>query len=302
MTSRYYAYRLKEERKESYSIGQDSRMQILQSEWFEGKKCWDIGCNTGELTVAMARAFEPAYLLGTDLDLTLIHQARNNIKKYYVQLQQHLTGSNTTVQDILEHNQNHPAKSEFHKAVQSWTERKDLNTMPLSFQLWNIQQQAPKESTTTLPDVPLGLSASGLKFPYNIVFQRQDIVQDYPTLVKASSSSRYGESYDTICCFSVTKWIHLYHGDAGIKTLFQIVYDNLMPGGKFILEPQPWKSYHKRRYMSDVTARHYAAIELRPKDFQHYLLTTQHFRTCEFLQRCETAAKGFRRPVYVFTK
>ena len=42
---------------------------------------------------------------------------------------------------------------------------------------------------------------------------------------------------------SVTKWMHLHGGDDVMREFFQRVKDLLQPGGYFILEPQPWKSY-----------------------------------------------------------
>lgn len=50
-------------------------------------------------------------------------------------------------------------------------------------------------------------------------------------------------SFEAISCMSVTKWIHLHGGDSILAAFFQKVEDALAPGGFFILEPQPWKSY-----------------------------------------------------------
>ncbi len=44
------------------------------------------------------------------------------------------------------------------------------------------------------------------------------------------------EKYDTICCFSTTKWIHLNFGDEGINRLFEKVHKSLRINGLFILE------------------------------------------------------------------
>ena len=52
---------------------------------------------------------------------------------------------------------------------------------------------------------------------------------------------------------SVTKWIHYHHGDEGIATFFRKVYAALRPGGIFILEPQPWKSYKKKQNLTTGT-------------------------------------------------
>ncbi len=53
--------------------------------------------------------------------------------------------------------------------------------------------------------------------------------------------------YDIIIALSLTKWIHLNWGDSGLKRFFKKVYAHLQPGGKFILEPQSFSSYYKRK-------------------------------------------------------
>jgi len=46
--------------------------------------------------------------------------------------------------------------------------------------------------------------------------------------------------FDLICVFSVTMWIHLNHGDKGLRTFINL----LCKQAKFLLlEPQPWKCY-----------------------------------------------------------
>ena len=50
-------------------------------------------------------------------------------------------------------------------------------------------------------------------------------------------------TYDTILCLSVTKWVHLNGGDAALHALLEHICELLAPGGRLILEPQPWSSY-----------------------------------------------------------
>ena len=52
-------------------------------------------------------------------------------------------------------------------------------------------------------------------------------------------------SFDTITCFSVTKWVHLNGGDEALQALLAKVYGLLAPGGRFVVEPQQWVSYKK---------------------------------------------------------
>lgn len=88
--SSYYNYRNKETGKESL----DPRL-ILISKHLEklpefqeakplecllaGKRCLDIGCNTGEVTIEVAKHFSPSWILGVDIDKRLIEQARKRL-------------------------------------------------------------------------------------------------------------------------------------------------------------------------------------------------------------------------------
>ena len=56
--------------------------------------------------------------------------------------------------------------------------------------------------------------------------------------------------YDTIIAFSVTKWIHLNFGDQGLQRFFKRIFRALRPGGRLLLEPQPWSSYRVKRRMT----------------------------------------------------
>ena len=51
--------------------------------------------------------------------------------------------------------------------------------------------------------------------------------------------------FDVALCLSVTKWLHFNGGDAAVSALFDRVFRTLHPGGLFVLEPQPWKSYRQ---------------------------------------------------------
>ncbi|KAI1296591.1 putative RNA methyltransferase Y17G7B.18 [Halotydeus destructor] len=69
---RYYGYRNKG--------CLESRLDVLDKAWFEGKSVLDIGCNAGQVTLAIAENFGPATIRGIDIDPNLIKRARKNIK------------------------------------------------------------------------------------------------------------------------------------------------------------------------------------------------------------------------------
>lgn len=111
-----------------------------------------------------------------------------------------------------------------------------------------------------------------------------------------------GGQYDVLTCLSVTKHIHLQGGDAALLRLFRRAHALLQPGGRFVLEPQPWRSYRKRKNASAESARHYAALRLRPPFVDVLLGPEVGFAAVEALGVPPAAADGYRRPMYCFVK
>ncbi|XP_038078216.1 7SK snRNA methylphosphate capping enzyme-like [Patiria miniata] len=70
---RYYGYRNPDQE-------DDSRIPFLKRKWFEGQTCLDIGCNSGHVTLYVAKNFAPDRITGIDIDGALIGIARKNIR------------------------------------------------------------------------------------------------------------------------------------------------------------------------------------------------------------------------------
>jgi 2-polyprenyl-3-methyl-5-hydroxy-6-metoxy-1,4-benzoquinol methylase len=73
--NRYYGYRNANKEK-------DKRIDVFKEEWFHKKKCLDIGCNVGHLTLWIAKYFQVKSMKGIDIDCKLIQAAKNNIIHY----------------------------------------------------------------------------------------------------------------------------------------------------------------------------------------------------------------------------
>ena len=138
--------------------------------------------------------------------------------------------------------------------------------------------------------------------------------------------------YDTILCLSVTKWVHLNWGDQGMLKLFSSIYSILrfvwildlynikiccyflvsmrflflLPfsnrkGGRLIIEPQPFKSYAKKKKLSPAILENYKSIELKPRDFPAYLVAVVGFKRVSLLHE-SMSVNGFDRQIYECVK
>jgi len=126
----------------------------------------------------------------------------------------------------------------------------------------------------------------------------------YLSLQEIIWKSKSKTKFDTITCFSTTKWIHLNWGDEGIKKLFKKVYDNLKPGGLFVVEPQLWKSYKKKSGLTPEIRNIYKSIQLKPDQFQDYLTNEVKFKFEETVavDSDSTTKNSFERPLLVFRR
>ncbi|KAL7096933.1 hypothetical protein ACP275_10G111500 [Erythranthe tilingii] len=71
----YYGYRV------GQSFDEDPRVKVMKREWFEGKDCLDIGCNSGWITITVAKKFGCRSILGIDIDGDRIEDAQWTLRK-----------------------------------------------------------------------------------------------------------------------------------------------------------------------------------------------------------------------------
>ncbi|CAN6976889.1 unnamed protein product [Brassica oleracea var. botrytis] len=243
----YYGYRI------SNDMDEDPRLKVMKKEWFQGKDCLDIGCNSGVMTIHIGKKkFGCRSILGVDIDSSLIEVARWRLRSF--------VRTQTSAK---------PGEKKAHSGGADGSEEQSI---PLS--------NGSNAETKDLFQV--------------VSFQKENFVH-----TRNLDENRY----DTILCLSVTKWVHLNWGDDGLITLFSKIWRLLNPGGIFVMEPQPWKSYEKNRRVSETTAMNYRNIVLRPEHFQNILLDKIGFRTVEDLtSSLSGVSKGFDRQVLAFQK
>lgn len=128
-----------------------------------------------------------------------------------------------------------------------------------------------------------------------VQFRTENFIQKFPSELYAT--------YDTVLCLSVTKWVHLNWGDEGLIRLFAKIWQVMRPGGILLLEPQPWKSYERKRLVSQVAVENFRDIVFKPDDFRDILLDKIGFRSMEMISTIvPNSTAGFNRPIYLLWK
>ncbi|XP_067879741.1 7SK snRNA methylphosphate capping enzyme-like isoform X2 [Heterodontus francisci] len=240
--SKYYGYR-------NPGRCEDPRLGIFKSDWFRGKDILDLGCNSGHLTLSIAKDLKPSRIVGVDIDGSLVHSARQNIRHFLSQ-------------DMLPSQGDGRVKRHF----------------PLSLTKFKGPIAAP----------PVAVDRCVPEFPNNVTFIQGNYVLEKDELLDTQRPE-----YDVILCLSLTKWIHLNWGDEGLKRMFKRIYRHLRPGGIFILEPQPWTSYGKRRKLTETIYKNYYKIIFKPDQFTSYLLSPEvGFSSYELVGTPLSTSKG----------
>lgn len=274
---------------------EDTRLRILEDNWFRDKKVLDIGCGAGHMTLAVARRFDPVHILGVELDERLVHAAKQNIRHFLshdlvvtdrMRRRRGMLGTFSSCsprkREGGEEEEVKEEEEDVGNVMEEFQQARSLLSFPLSFRV----SRGPLAPPPLLPPS----SPSSSRFPNNITFIQGDYVSEQEVWPGRGQ-------YDVIMCLGVTKWVQLQSGDAGVVRLFRRAYQSLSPGGLFILELQPWSSYSRSKRASETTSRHYRTVRLRPEQFTCYLTDSVGFTSYRLLKQT-----GNQRPLYLFHK
>ncbi|KAL4426842.1 hypothetical protein ABPG77_006628 [Micractinium sp. CCAP 211/92] len=226
---------------------EDPRLAAFEGTWFARRRCMDVGCNEGVVTLALVQRFCPRSMLGVDIDGVLVAKANRHLRDLRAAMGERIRASRRA--GVPAH-ERRAARAE-------------------------------------------GAALSATRFAC------ADFVE----------SEVEPGSVDTITCLSVTKWVHLNRGDAGLQALFAAFWSALSRGGLLLLEPQPWSSYKAaaskiRRDQAPPGSYFHRQDELRlrPDAFADYLCDQLGFRLVRRLGVEDAAAPGFDRPMLLLRK
>lgn len=285
---RYYGYRVGE-------TLEDHRVAHFRDEWFAGKRVLDVGCNEGLVGLSIAVRCKPAKMLGVDIDPHLVKKAREKLARLK-RAAERLARERKEDERKKEKEDGTKLGASVEAGVASVA-----NDTPHDPIADDARPQSENETETENTHARLADAAEALNA---VSFSRCDVTA--PDEDERNKGLFARESLDAVLCLSVTKWIQLNWGDAGLKRLFMDVHESLTPGGVFIVEPQPWRSYRqafKKQQMPEETRAHFLAIALRPSLYAEFLRTTVGFERVTTLRDADMhAASEFDRTVLLCVK
>ncbi|GAA5871653.1 hypothetical protein JCM1840_007341 [Sporobolomyces johnsonii] len=118
-----------------------------------------------------------------------------------------------------------------------------------------------------------------------------------PGWFAALEQARGRHRFEVVLLFSVTKWLHLHHGDAGMRALFHSLHSFLPPRGIVVVEPQEWENYQRAVKKNKDLREVFKTLEMRPP-FEDEM-TAAGF---ELEKRIERDEGGFSRPLMIWRK
>lgn len=207
---------------------------------FQNKDILDIGCHAGHVSIAIGRMLNPKSVLGVDIVPSLISMAHRNLSMFVrIPTEKPTSMAATKSTDV-----NATACSKKKKNHKRDRTKASSGFYPISFRIIYKgipripvlqSKQSDEQSSTVSTDV----------FPNNVNFKTMNYVD-----MDDVNATNDIPQYDLIVCLSVTKYIHLNFGDAGLKSAFKKMFNQLRPGGKLILEAQNWASYEKSKNLT----------------------------------------------------
>ena len=272
----------------------DPRITFFDAKYLTDKKVLDLGCHDGSLTLQVALRYLPKEVFAVDIDYRLISKAVKNV-------------------DLFEQKRN-IQKGEKEQHISQLKALDTLSKQPKGLMIndeilikddQGEQIKPTKQRKNDRMQNELKMSKefkNDANFPDNVNFgianaASENFINELD-IVFNSKGSNY-DSYDTILCLSLTKWIQLNWGDNGIFMLFSNISKLLKVDGHLIVEFQSWNSYKKNKSICDRIKQQQPKIELKPEEFEQTLLDKFGF---DIVDCVTNNSADFKRDFKVFKK
>lgn len=123
-----------------------------------------MGCGAGHMTLAVARKFDPAHILGVELDERLVHAAKQNIRHFLSHdlVLEERRGRRTLGRREGGGGEREEEEKEKEKVMEELQQALSLLSLPLSFRV--------SRGPLSAPPLLLPPSSSSSRFPNNITF------------------------------------------------------------------------------------------------------------------------------------
>mmetsp|Transcript_23759 Transcript_23759/g.54154 ORF Transcript_23759/g.54154 Transcript_23759/m.54154 type:complete len:358 (-) Transcript_23759:37-1110(-) len=299
----------------------------------------DVGCNEGNLTLALHHLFtggkeeilpenhqQSYYYPKATSELNHIVQRENHVLEFIqthhrqdiiyehhcdLYLNRIFYGSGIgTSKHVARARASHEALQVLNRSPRTTTGTSTAANIPLSFKSKDVMTvTTPSSSSREVRTLGIDLDekligrAREKNKKDTVVFEPVDVMTPVAdSIVKAFLLPVTKLSFNIVCCFSITMWIHLNHGDSGLFAFLQKV--SAWTNKHLILEPQPWKCYRKAcqrlKRMQCPLPIEFSRLKHRldvQKVIEDYLMKDCGFRTKQVLGHT-----GWTRKIMLFSK
>ncbi|KAI8889287.1 Bin3-domain-containing protein [Backusella circina FSU 941] len=240
----------------------DRRLNLLEPNLFEDKRVLDIGCNSGNISILIAKEYQPSFIKGVDIDPKLISKAETNLRMTY----------------SLGKPENGPKEK---------VEKLDLDPS-LKYHYF------PQSMTNMFGWIPTNVPPSfeSTAFPFNITFEACDWTavqsdEKYNTILGLSIVKwiQIHKGDDGLKEFFNKVYAALLPGGKFILEIQDFTTFQK-------------RAKHFENTVQDVNEE----LLFRPEHYSDYLLNVVGFKEAIDLGVPETTIKGFARPIFIYVK
>ena len=139
------------------------------------------------------------------------------------------------------------------------------------------------------------------RYPSAIKYECVDYMSEDINSITMFLSSFQRQIFDVIFCFSVTMWIHINHGDSGLKNFLKKMSQQTK---MLVIEPQPWKCYRtavrRMKRSGGEGFNHFSDLKLRENvtmEIENIICSE-----CNFVKVKETESTEWGRKLLFFRR